>query len=540
MAKKKSTYGSIMSEGVPQTTPLNSQQIKNNAGGYSYEITEFEQLQRFVTIGTIGGTYYVDQNSLTRTNVDSVIKAIKKDGVKAVQIITDIDVQGRAVKKSSALYALALAIKHGDNETRQEAYRSINKIARTGSHLFELLQTLNDVGKGWGRGLKNAVANWYTDKTDDSLSYQVIKYRQRNGWTHRDVLRQAHPKSDSKVLTYLVKQGDVENYPTRMIEAYETVKKLDFTNKSDKSKGITLIREHRLPWETLPTQALNDPDVWKAFIDSGMPITALMRNLGKMSSIGVFNQEANTRTVVETLTNQEAVVKARVHPVNVLFASITYNNGHGTKGSLNWDVNFNVANALDKLFMLSFRNIPKNNLRTLVAIDGSGSMTCYNVNDVPLTTIAACMAMVHTEANPYTKTITYDTKVHKEIKVVGEPIQSLRRQVNFNGGGTDIACPITHAMSMVEKPEVIINYTDYETWAGNYHIEQVWEKYRRMVPNAKLIIVAMTANNIRAFSSPTCEGVLEICGFDPTVPQVIHEFITGGNNSTNVQVEDED
>jgi 60 kDa SS-A/Ro ribonucleoprotein len=48
--------------------------------------------------------------------------------------------------------------------------------------------------RGWGRGLRNAAASWYSAKAPEDLVYQSIKYRHRNGWTHCDALRLAHPK----------------------------------------------------------------------------------------------------------------------------------------------------------------------------------------------------------------------------------------------------------------------------------------------------------------------------------------------------------
>ena len=49
--------------------------------------------------------------------------------------------------------------------------------------------------RGWGRGLWKAVANWYLAKSPGEAAFQSVKYRQRYNWTHRDLLRKAHPKA---------------------------------------------------------------------------------------------------------------------------------------------------------------------------------------------------------------------------------------------------------------------------------------------------------------------------------------------------------
>jgi 60 kDa SS-A/Ro ribonucleoprotein len=36
---------------------------------------------------------------------------------------------------------------------------------------------------------RKAVGSWYADKGWDALGLQVTKYQQREGWSHRDLLR---------------------------------------------------------------------------------------------------------------------------------------------------------------------------------------------------------------------------------------------------------------------------------------------------------------------------------------------------------------
>ena len=38
------------------------------------------------------------------------------------------------------------------------------------------------------------MANWYNGRDAKSLAYQMVKYRNRAGWTHKDALRIAHPQ----------------------------------------------------------------------------------------------------------------------------------------------------------------------------------------------------------------------------------------------------------------------------------------------------------------------------------------------------------
>src|SRR3981081_4545499 len=51
--------------------------------------------------------------------------------------------------------------------------------------------------RGWGRGVRSAVARWDTRKSPSDLASQLLKDQARDGWAHRDALRLAHPKAPS-------------------------------------------------------------------------------------------------------------------------------------------------------------------------------------------------------------------------------------------------------------------------------------------------------------------------------------------------------
>src|SRR5262249_24429757 len=63
-------------------------------------------------------------------------------------------------------------------------------------HLFQFLSdvaTLKGGKSGMAGMLKRAVQRWYHAKSDDDLAYELIKYRDREGYTHKRVLQLAHP-----------------------------------------------------------------------------------------------------------------------------------------------------------------------------------------------------------------------------------------------------------------------------------------------------------------------------------------------------------
>src|SRR6266496_76851 len=271
---------------VPQSQPLDSDQVANSAGGFSYKIDEFARLRRFLILGSAGGSYYAGENKLTLDNVDAVERCIAADGVETVRIINEISVGGRAPKNDQAILALALCIARGDEATRKIALSSINRVARIGTHLFQLVEFLNKLGKLNGRSKRRALTDWYNSKTPDQAAYQAVKYRHRNGWTHRDVLRVAHPKAvDSE-------HADLFDWITKREEVIfkghlpEIVRGFDQAQRSESpAQTAFLVKSYNLPREAVRTEHLNSEEVWQALFDVGMPVTALIRNLANMTRI---------------------------------------------------------------------------------------------------------------------------------------------------------------------------------------------------------------------------------------------------------------
>jgi len=78
------------------------------------------------------------------------------------------------------------------------------------------------------------------------------------------------------------------------------------------------------------------------------------------------------------------------------------------------------------------------------------------------------------------------------------------------------------------KAEVFVVYTDSETWAGNIHPVQALRQYRdKMGIPAKLIVVGMVSNGF-SIADPNDGGMLDVVGFDTSVPSVMRGFILEG------------
>lgn len=162
---------------TPQRERSRSDEVKNNAGGYVFAVSDTSRLERFLILGTDGGTYYVGERKLTNENINFLRKMIKSDEALVLSTLVDVSVNGRAYKNSPALFALALIFVEGKDKAAARA--ALPKVARTSTHLFEFAQYIENLG-GWGRAKRGAVADWYTSKDADQLAYQLVKYRSRS------------------------------------------------------------------------------------------------------------------------------------------------------------------------------------------------------------------------------------------------------------------------------------------------------------------------------------------------------------------------
>lgn len=513
-----------------QTQPIpGKDQVKNNAGGFVFESSSWDQFKRFLILGTEGGSFYTSEQKLTVENAKNTVAVIQRDGVKAVKEIVNVSIEGRAPKNDAAIFALALACTFGNQDAKNLAYNAISKVCRTGTHIFSFCQAIQDL-RGWSRGLRNGVSSFYTNKTADQVAWQAIKYRQRNGWTHQDVLRLCHANPvgvnmDTAFKFMTGKYTEGQYHP--QIDAFEKVQALGTSNIT---ASINLIKEYELPWEAIPTEILKNKKVWDALLED-MPVTAMIRNLGKMTNLGVLsnNLDNNTKLVKATLGNLDALKKGRVHPMQLLIALKTYEQGHGDKGKLNWSPVQSVVDALDEAFYLSFGTIEPTGKNTLVSVDFSGSMHSGRVANTSLTpaqaSVALALVTLNTEPNCHVIGFdqdAYHTKYNKRMRL-DEALKITPR----HGNGTDAAIPFRAAAKMKMNVDTFISLTDNETWSGSVHPTQALSDYRKQSGlNSKSVNVAMVANKFTV-SDPKDLLCLDVAGFDTATPQIINAFVKG-------------
>jgi len=542
-----------------QREKADPRQVENSAGGYVYEVDSAARLRRFLVLGTEGGTFYASQKDLTKENVSFLKEYAAKDPVAFYNVLDEADADNIAPRHSTLLLALAVLYTHTDKqEVRDTIKARFTSFVRTGTHLFEFVEYVTMFRK-WGRGLRSLISSWYTTKKPSDLAYLLVKYRQRGGWTHRDLLRLAHGTKDAtsevrNVIDYAV-HGIVTIEDASKTGKFTTVNDdvlPEVITQFEQAKAGTLspVDATALSWEMLPTEALKDPLTWVALIQRGnLPYTAMLRNLGRMTSIGVFSDGPTLRAVVSLLTDESRVLRSRVHPFNVLTALKTYSGGHGFRGSLSWTPKQPIVDALDAAFYAAFGNVEPTGKRINIALDISGSMGARLMDsNVTAREGSVAMAMAMLAGDPLTTdTVAFTsgagswTVPSLRQRFAGYPsgiteiglsprrrLDDVVRETNLlRMGGTDCALPMLWAHSNKRVYDAFVILTDNETWAGSIQPMDMLRTYRADVnPEARLIVVGMTSTGF-TIADPQDKGSLDVTGFDASAPAVISNFIAG-------------
>jgi 60 kDa SS-A/Ro ribonucleoprotein len=621
-------YASIV-KGLKSSTSTTGQRVprkgheqimhKNEAGGFVYKVSDEELVLRILILGTNAPTYYSHEQKLTQDAITELQRIIREgNGNVIVSALKSVYEGGRAPKQGATLFVLALLTQSDvPDDVKSEAYKIVTEL-RTFSQLYELEANRKALGSGkkqFGRGMRKALARLVSGHDGKWLSYQGTKYNSRgtdgDKWSIKDIIRCGHVASknlttsgqiavayfvngladaeekytvacDTKV-SDLASCTDVISY----IRAVEAVKQESCTPDT----AIQLIRDHKLPREVLNTKLLTHKSVWQALlyttsVGTGgvvtrkvtMPITALIRNLGVMSQRGLFDDATVTDLVCAHVVNPYVLKNGRVHPVALLTAMLTYQQGRGVKGSLTWAVSQPIVRALEDGFYVAFGHIQGTGKRIYHAVDCSGSMmsgTCA------LPHITACQAVstlmmeaVRRESRHHAEqarlweesgrmgskpkyvqdVVLFNTKSTRVVIPPDAKLSAVMKLVNENNcGGTDCAQPMISALATFKSSggkaglyDLFVVYTDNETWYGYKHPSEALDEYRMATGiDARMVVVATTPTSGTIGyggyggygshmsildtthphgKSPLC---LNIVGFDLNAPELIRNFACG-------------
>ena len=543
------------------------EQIRNAAGGYTFELDRWARLRRFLILGTNGGTYYTGERELTQEAAAVVDACSAEDPARTAETIAEVSRSGRAVKNDPAIFALALMATDDRPEclaaSRAAALARLADVCRIPTFLYQFANTCDRL-RGWGPGLRRAVANWLLAIDPEKLAYYLAKYPSRatgkdidgqpQRWTMGDLIRLSHPNpSKGKLKTArnaLFRYAVRGTLPPKRIKAGEALHAIARLNrlpvpgaKTTKKTAaarvktvVAAVKRHDLTRGMLPTWALRHREVWKALVPE-MPLGEMIRALPQLTNAGLAAGRSG-EAICARLTDRTRLKAARIHPMTLFLAARTYGLGHGLhheESSTAWTPDRKILRALQRAFYAAFDAVEPTGLRILIALDVSGSMQSETILGGSTTASEAALAM----ALPL-------YRIERRSQLMGfnseaVDLGAIRRSMTLaqasrhvhEGGGTDIAVPLQTmpqyhpAGGLPAEPfDAVVILTDNETWAGTEHPHEALLEYRRRLnPDLRLVVVSMTAT-AGSVGDPQDPGTLQIVGMDPSVPAAVATFLT--------------
>jgi 60 kDa SS-A/Ro ribonucleoprotein len=559
---------------------------------FVYKLALKDYIMRILVLGSRTNKYDQRTKKLAEEDiayVDEQIQAGK--GGEILDIVKEVYENSRAPNFNNTFLLLAMLCRAEDIQLKSQSLQVIEKF-RTISHLYSWKNfhaiipnpESGEKSKGFGRAVKREINKWilaYRDKPLD-LAYQITKYQSREGWSFKNLLQCSHvstktgdnrglslkPKTPNPndvppteidlVLRYTVNGIDAMvdldyqlNYTSEVYTYLRAVYFVKHCSVDDKEDLIKRVYQFKLTREQVPSWCLADVDVLTALLVNKekthitMPITALLRNLGNMTSHGVYHDPMLVDLVFKHLMDPHMVKNSRIHPVSVLTAWFTYNSGNGNKGSNTWSPNFKILKALEEMFYLSFLNVEPTGKRICFLIDCSGSMGNPSLCDgVTNAEAAALLAMIFARSEKCEK----DSPTHafylftckndyygrgttgltdiSDVIDARAPLENVLNAVQRSDWGTtDISLGILEALKYKRKYDAFVVITDNDVNSGIKPVEAI-KQYRTCLkmPHTKLVVVA-TQGADYTIADPEDPFMLDMCGFDSHGPRILQDFI---------------
>lgn len=522
------------------------------------KLNDLQKLRRFLVLGNENGLYRVrcggdggfQPSAETAPTVSELLAAGK--GEEVVDEIVKF-LSSNSINHTPALFALAMCARHSDKsqKTKQSAMKALATVCNSTADLFQFIsfsQRLVETKKGWGRALKTGVQRWFDSRDSMTLAKIITLQKTGSSWSYIDLLRVTHilPNTEgAKMITkYLMKglkvvqeefggekTGDEMQATLTYLAAIEQLKSV-----KDALQAVGLIEQHRLHPQQVTAQILQMPEALVVLVKQ-LSLGELLDMVGRLAARLVLDP-ANPAAadIVQRIADEQQVQKEKLSPIALLVVMRMYEQG---SASMRWPRNGAVVDALNSAFASALQhNVLSTKKRYLVAVNINNQfMRCWVHGTKVLSPVIAvsglALLLAHTERDPALVFFSKDVKPLSltntmQMPEICEAIATCAAEQEGGKCGCDLSAPITWAQEGKKPFDVIIIMTDHRYAKASTELPAAFRQYRQSLnlPDAKLVVCGLTATNVQ-FADPADPGMLDIAGFDATVPDIIHSFVTG-------------
>lgn len=522
------------------------------------EDKDLKRCRRLLNYYTEGSVYKILGRIYSKEHTGCLVQMLEeKRGKEILAEVEKYNEDCTPSQKDMLLFTIALCMKSKDNELKQHANKTFLLLCKTARDLFTFLEfhkklSSETCNRGYGRSLKRTLTEWYNRQDPMELAVLTMKEFSYGGWTHKDVISLAHIKGKSEgtsiIFKYIMKGMDElkksEDQPENVQKVVDYLKTIHTVRHStDEHQVARLIEQFSLGKQHVATSLLDSKEVWGALI-SEMAVAEILRNFNKLASIGFLDSSyENSKKVIEMLRNEEVLQKANVHPIDVLIALSLYEHGKG--GKMTWTRNDAVSEALNFALESTIKNTKPTNKRYLIGVRVGANKkksTVRGTQALSSIATAAGMAMVTARKEDKVQLVYFADKAtqlsltsESSLKEIVEEISKqvlVSAAVPLAGSGDvlkppcDLTAPIRWATENRKQIDVFINITDSLDRTGEITPSKALMQYRKELnmPNSKLVTCGLSNANMKT-ADPHDPRMIDIAGFDATVPSVINRFI---------------
>lgn len=456
---------------------------------------EEQYLQTLLT-NTMSNTFYADQNELlsdaeqlhqemANSNPNFMAKAI-------------IFARNEGFMRLQPLFGLAVLSIY-----RPDLFAKIFLlVVRIPSDLSDFLMILKGMGRGeGGRAVKRQVNRFLAGVSE----YWAIKYNGRGrGYSLGDAIATAHPKPEDlkqQALFRYLRGLEANLALLPQVEALENLKLV-----STEEEMIAWIERGKLPYETVTGAIKPSKAVWEALLYQ-MPTFALLRHMNAMQRAGVLEEKRNLDFVVNRITDEQALKKAKIMPFRLATAFRQVDHPE-------------LRDALREAAELTFDNLPELGEKTAIFLDISGSM---NGQYLEIGSVFALALYKKTQGSSLFW--LFDTEVVDARPSRKDSILTQAAQIHARGG-TDTGTPVRKLIQERRKVDQIIIITDEQQNSGSPFYEQL-RLYRSKVNRDVKAFVVDIAPYQRAMVPDQDPQTFYIYGWSDTVLSYIAQSVKG-------------
>ncbi|XP_078495770.1 RNA-binding protein Ro60-like [Ciona intestinalis] len=531
--------------------------------------------------------YNISPSLTTPSNVNTTAVYKLNENGKGLSVLSTLvkfAKKGNAYVEGAIPYVLAVCACSKDAKVKQDALNHVGVICNRPRMILEFVAYCEKISKdisstsGWGRGRKRAVQKWYSNKRSYEVAFAVTSCSTVNHWSHKDVLRLCHLNPENSLCLKILCMYIARGYQATEIAFRDEIAKSDeadaiklmellgvireMKKSTVAADSCALIEKHNLTWGHIPCQLRNNAEVWKCLIPK-LGMAALIRNLPRFHNIGVLvHGNIWTKQVLQRLFNDDSIKQSKLHPYSFLLHHYIYAKGESARKEMKWTPDPLITQALDAAFYTAITNVKATNKRILEIL-GVGHM------DLLLMFIYKVVFMYGLTKLEMCVPVCVLTKLEKKLKLspaffsmfICDPRRSyLLHLFIFSAlasnvitfrltdigignkdtvkstvdtidqiplGGTDCSRPMIKAKKEKKPFDVFIVITDKETWKGKTSPHIALKQYREeMEIPAKFILISLAVRKMeKEVDVPSDRGILSICGFNESVPDIIHDFI---------------